>query len=440
MTLPNQTTSPAHPSTPSARENLSASSIRCFPAEDNYKPWIVFVIFLVVCCGAALVFAEDATTHDPSRRQAYSVTDLATLGGTSSRGNSINNREWVAGHSNLAGNQSRRATLWRDGSVLDLGTLGGPNSSIAWPVKNTQGILVGIAQTARPDPLGENWSSAFFYPGPNNTGFINLGFVWEHGQMRALPTLGGNHGFATGANNRGQAVGWAENTCVDGTCVPPQVLQFRPVVWDLKRGDRIQELPLLRGDTSGAATAINDEGQAVGISGICDQAIGRYTARHAVLWDNGRVIDLGNLGAGFWNTPTAINQRGDVVGFAGTPGDPEGNILHAFIWTKKNGIKPLGALPGRVPQHVHSEAYGIYESRQVVGISCDADFADCRGFVWENGVMRDLNDLKQNSYGPRIEQAKDINDGGEITGRAVDPATGVRTTFLAKPAHGHDCD
>jgi probable HAF family extracellular repeat protein len=334
----------------------------------------------------------------------------------------------VAGHSNLAGNQSRHAALWREGSLLDLGTLGGPNSSVAWPVKNNRGILVGISQTARPDPLGENWSSAAFYPGPNNVGFINLGFVWEDGQMRALPTLGGNHGFATAANNRGLVVGWAENNSRDATCVAPQVLQFRPVVWGPREG-RARELPLIPGDTSGAATAINDADQAVGISGICDQAIGRHTAKHAVLWDNGRVIDIGDLGAEFWNTPTALNERGDVVGFAGTPGDPEGNILHAFIWTKEDGIRPLGALPG----HVHSEAYGINERRQVVGISCDADFADCRAFVWDDGVMKDLNDLKAPGYSAHLEQGKDINDVGEITGRAVDPVTGVRTAFLAVP-------
>jgi len=46
------------------------------------------------------------------------------------RGNSINNRSWVAGYSNLAGNQSRHAALWRDGALTDLGTLGGPNSAV----------------------------------------------------------------------------------------------------------------------------------------------------------------------------------------------------------------------------------------------------------------------------------------------------------------------
>ncbi len=148
-----------------------------------------------------------------------------------------------------------------------------------------------------------------------------------------------------------------------------------------------------------------------------------------MLWEKGGVTDIGNLGAQWWNTPTAINQRGDVVGFAGDPAFPEGDILHGFIWTRSGGIRPLGALPG----HIHSEAYGINERRQVVGVSCDADFVDCRAFIWENGVMKDLNDLKAPGFSARLEQGKDINERGEITGRAIDPTTSVRTAFLAVP-------
>src|SRR5205807_1043942 len=301
----------------------------------------------LIVCGGALA----------SPQEHYTITDLPSLGGTISRGNSINNRGWAAGYSNLAGNQARHAVLWRDGALTDLGTLGGPNSAVTWSVKANSGIVAGISQTSTPDPLGEAWSSAAFYPGATGTGFINLGFVWEDGVMRALPTLGGNNGFATGANSRGLVVGWAETTVHDPTCVPPQQLQFLPVVYGKKTND-IAALPLAAGDTSGAATAINEQGQVVGISGICDQAVGRHTAKHAVLWENDGVTDIGNLGAQWWNTPTAINQQGDVVGFAGDPAFVEGDILHAFIWTKDNGIKALKPLRGRVPQHVDSEAYG----------------------------------------------------------------------------------
>jgi probable HAF family extracellular repeat protein len=432
MTTQKQNSHSHLPSPAAASAGNRSGPVRYAAADDGYKPWILLTIILIALGGAALVFAQepvlDQTAEEqPQQHQQYQVSDLPGLGGTNSRGNSINNRDWVAGYSNLPGNQSRHATLWRDGSILDLGTLGGPNSNVTWNVKNERGIIVGIAQTAAPQPLGEFWSSAAFYPGPNNVGYINLGFVWEDGVMRALPTLGGDNGFATGANKRGQVVGWAENTVHDPTCVPPQVLQFRPVNWNAN--DQIHEFPLIPGDTSGAATAINDKNQAVGISGICDQAVGRYTAKHAVLWNNGRVIDLGNLGAPWWNTPTAINQKGDIVGFAGDPAFPDGDILHAFIWTEREGIRPLGALPG----HVHSEAYGINKRRQVVGLSCDANFVDCRAFVWENGVMRDLNDLKDPGYSARLEHGKDINDHGDITGRAIDPVTGVRTAFLALP-------
>jgi probable HAF family extracellular repeat protein len=308
-------------------------------------------------------------------------------------------------------------------------------------VKNTAGIIVGISQTADPEPLGEAWSSAFFYSTPNNAGYINLGFVWQNNQMRGLPPFpGGNNGFATGANNLGQVVGWAENGVHDPTCCCAdtpghQVLQFRPAVWTLGQPDQIQDLPLIPGDSSGAATAINDSGQIVGISGICDQAVGRHTAKHAVLWENGKVTDIGNLGAQWWNTPTAINQHGDVVGFAGDPAFVEGNPLHAFIWTKDNGIKALKPLRGRVPEHVDSEAYGINEAGQVVGVSCDADQIDCRAVIWDHGVYpKDLNDPDlKGSYSGFLALARDINDKGEITGRAIDSATGSLIAYLAVP-------
>jgi probable HAF family extracellular repeat protein len=397
---------------------------------------IPFIVLIAVCCGATLASALAQRQAQTKVKQQYQVSNLPGLGGTNSAGNSVNNQTWAAGYSRLTGDQTRHATLWRNGSLLDLGTLGGPNSSVAWNVKNTEGIIAGISQTADPEPRGEFWSSAAFYSGPFTVGFINLGFVWEQGQMRGLPNFpGGNNGFATGANNLRQVVGWAENDFQDPACVSPQVFQFRPAMWSLGPPDQIQELPLILGDSSGAATAINDNGQIVGISGICDQAVGRHTAKHAVLWENGGVTDLGNLGAQWWNTPTAINQRGDVVGFAGDPAFVEGDILHAFMWTREDGIRPLKPLKGRTPIHVDSEAYGINERRQVVGVSCDADFVDCRAVIWDHGnTPTDLNEVK-GGFSARLESAKDINDNGEITGRAID-ASNVRTAYLAVPVGG----
>jgi len=399
----------------------------------------LLIVLAAVCCGAVLTPAHAQRPEAMKAKTRYQVSNLPSVGGTSSGGNSINDQSWVAGYSRYP-DRNRHAALWRSSLLTDLGTLGGPNSSVAWNVKNTAGILVGISQTLTPEPV-ENWSSRNFYSTPNNVGYINLGFVWENNQMRALPNFpGGNNGFATGANNLREAVGWAETGVHDDTCCCQdeprhQVFQFLPAMWTLgPPDDQIHELPLIPGDTSGAATAINDNGQIVGISGICDQAEGRRTAKHAVLWENGIVTDIyPDAPAPWWNTPTAINQHGDVVGFAGDPAFVEGNNLHAFIWTRDNGIKVLKPLRRRVPEHVDSEAYGINEARQVVGVSCDAD-GNCRAVIWDHGVYpTDLNDLK-GGYSAILETAKDINDNGEITGRAItDPVTGAREAYLAVP-------
>src|SRR5437762_3505490 len=150
----------------------SAPSLVRYPVEDGYRPWFVFVVILIsIAATAALLLAQQAKAQPPP--QQYQIFNLPSLGGTSSGGNSINDGTWVDGYSRLTGNQSRHAALWHNGSILDLGTLGGPNSSVTWNVKNTVGLIVGISQTATPEPLHENWSSAAFYGGPNNTGYIN---------------------------------------------------------------------------------------------------------------------------------------------------------------------------------------------------------------------------------------------------------------------------
>jgi probable HAF family extracellular repeat protein len=353
------------------------------------------------------------------------VTNLPSFGGSSSAGSSINNRGWIAGFSNLTGDQVQHAALWRDGVLVDLGTLGGPNSGVEWPVKNNRGIIAGISQTAQPDPLAENWSCAAFFPAATATGHQCLGFAWQNGVMQPLPTLGGTNGFATGVNNEGEIVGWAENTVHDPTCVAPQVLQFRAVVWGPDPG-QIRQLPPLRGDTVSAATALNDHGQVVGISGICDRAVGRFSAIHAVFWQNGKPIDLGSLGGVAWNTPMAINEQGDIVGFANDSAAAGGHFAaHAFLWTSATGMRDLGTLPGDST----SQALGINGRGQIVGESCDAGF-NCRAVTWQNGQISDLN---QPGAVDTLIFANDINDSGAITGQAFDPRSNSFVAFTARP-------
>src|SRR5437879_5195031 len=290
----------------------------------------------------------------------YSVVELGELGGTAGSANGINDRGWVTGTDNLAGDLTSVATLWRNGSGMPLGTLGGPNSTVAWPVKNNNGVIVGISELADADPLGENFSCWPFFAAAVPTGRICKGFRWQNGQMIALPPFpGGYSSYATGVNNRGQVVGWAENGIHDPTCDPSfQILQFRAAMWELN--GTMHELPPLPGDSTSAATAINDLGEVVGISGDCGIAVGGVSAKHAVLWQNGVPIDLGNIGGDAWNTPTAINNQGTIVGFANTaPGTAR--TFEAFIWTQAGGMKSLGKIAG----DLRSTANGINEKGQI---------------------------------------------------------------------------
>ena len=114
---------------------------------------------------------------------------------------------------------SGRAVMNIDGHNIDLGTLGGKNSWTNYGGINDRGENVGLAETSVPDPDGED-ICAF------GTKLTCRGFLWRHGQMKALPTLGGNNGQAAAINNRGQIVGISETAVQDPGC-PPARLQRR---------------------------------------------------------------------------------------------------------------------------------------------------------------------------------------------------------------------
>src|SRR4051794_27973311 len=122
----------------------------------------LFIALIAVCYGATLTPLYAQGPGAAKARTQYQVSDLPGLGGTSNGGNSINDQTWVSGYARLP-DRNRHAALWRNSSLTDLFTLGGPNSSVTWNVKNTSGIIVGISQTADAEPLGEAWSSAAFY-------------------------------------------------------------------------------------------------------------------------------------------------------------------------------------------------------------------------------------------------------------------------------------
>jgi probable HAF family extracellular repeat protein len=340
----------------------------------------------------------------------YTVTDLGTLGGTFSFAGGINNSGDIEGFSTLQGDSILRAFRWRSGVMTDLGTFGGPNSLASWRL-NERGEVGGNAETSTPDPMGEDFCGF-------GTHLTCLPFVWQKSVLTPLPTLGGNNGQANGVNSRGQVVGTAENTTADATCEAPQVLQFKPVIWTQ---GRVQELPTFHGDPDGVAVAINDEGQAVGYTGSC------IIGFDAVLWQNGKVTGLGNLG-GTGAIVSDINNQGQVSGFSDLPGD---TTFHAFLW-QNGAMTDLGTLPGDVA----SVADGINSKGQVVGGSVDMNGNE-RAFLWQNGVITDLNSvIPADSPLFLIEPTGTINSRGQIAGIGLDVSTGEIHAFLATPSNG----
>ncbi len=385
-------------------------------------------VFLLIILAAfeCSVYAQSPGKGQPPR---YYVFNLGAPLGGNPEPVGINDLGWISGGANLAGNTAVSAELWV-GAPFSLGTLGGLNSNIAWPNHSTMGEVAGIAETAQANPYHESWSCSAFFP--SVTGDICLGFAWRNGAMTALPPFpGGYDSYASGVNNRGQIVGWAENGVLDPTCnnAAPvnQYLQFEAAIWGPKLTE-MRQLPPYPGDPDSAATAINDLGQVIGISGICENAVGDQSATHALLWENGQPINLGNLGANAWNTPISLNDHGQIVGFANnTSGNSQG-----FLWTKANGMQPLPY----IGDDDAGAAYDINQEGQIVGVSNGGtEPYATRAFIYQNGMMTDLNTLVIGDSPLYLLLAQGINDSGEIVGTAAEP-DGQQVGFLAVPAYG----
>ena len=118
--------------------------------------------------------------------------DLGTLGGAVFNvAFSVNNRGQAVGQSNLLGNVTHHAVLWEKGAARDLGTLYGLTASLATWINNN-GEVVGFAQDSE-----------------NNT----VAFLWRNGTMTDLNTLIPPMSpvfliEALGINDRGQITGY----------------------------------------------------------------------------------------------------------------------------------------------------------------------------------------------------------------------------------------
>jgi probable HAF family extracellular repeat protein len=305
---------------------------------------------------------------------------------------------------------SGRAAINIEGLTIDLRTLGGPNSWMNWGGINDRGQAVGIAETSVPDPDGEDVCGF-------GTRLTCRPFLWQNGHMSALPTLGGNNGQASDINNRGQIAGTADTTFTDSGCAPHHT--SLPVLWE---GGKAQPLPTVGSDPDGFAFGINNQGQAVGDSGICAGAI------HAVLWENGTAVPLADFGTGA--VAYGINDQSQIVGLVSSP---DNTTFYGALW-QNGAITNLGTLPGDRA----ALATGINNRAQVVGSTMDSNFNWSHAFIWQEGVMIDLNTLFPADSNLFATMANKINERGQISGMATvlsGPDAGKIHAFLATPVN-----
>jgi probable HAF family extracellular repeat protein len=379
--------------------------------------WILWLMtFVLGCFGNA--FAQSS----------YKVTDLGALGNDNlACAMSVNNEGWteIMSGNLIPGEQDNqfglllngRAALGIDGFKIDLGTLGGQNSWMNWGQINDFGQIVGYSETDVPDPNGEDICGF-------GTHLTCRPFLWQYFHLRALPTLGGNNGQASGINNRGQIAGSAENGLVDSTC-PPNTTNNRIVLGVLWEKGKPQALPPLGSDPDAIAFGINDQGQVVGYSGTCT------AANHAVLWENGTPTPLPDLGVEGLSLAWGINDRGQIVGEVLRP---DGATEYAVLWQNPRTITNLRTLPG----DFGSLASGINSKGQVVGSTWDSNFNWSHAFIWQDGVMTDLNTLFPASSNLYATMANKINERGQISGMATvlsGPDAGNIHAFLATPVN-----
>jgi len=159
--------------------------------------WIAGISLFAPLAMPAQLVAQKEQSHQAQQFRHYTVADLGTLGGTFSIAYGINDRGQVDGFATVPGDGATHAFVWKNGPLVDLGTLGGPNSqSFAGPSEALQ--AAGLAETSMSDPNGEDFCGL-------GTNLICIGFLWHNGVMTPLDTLGGNNGQADEINDQGQA-------------------------------------------------------------------------------------------------------------------------------------------------------------------------------------------------------------------------------------------
>lgn len=313
--------------------------------------------------------------------QSYRITNLGTLGGVRSSAHGINLSGQVIGRSQTA-NGELHAFLYSNGRMIDLGTLGGKNSYAAGI--NDDGQVVGYSHLA-----GNQVQHSFLYSG---------------GSLLDLGTLGGASSASYAINNFGEVVGLSQ-TQGDSDANTQIFFYANGTLTSL-------------GTLSGVSADVTDMNNRRDILGHTYTDLHGAGGKRAFVLRGRTMPELLPTLGGSYTIAYAINDNGQVVGASLTAsGAPFNGVAHAFYYERSRSritMIDLGTLTGGT----QSFAYGINNIKQIVGAS-DFQGTGLRAFIYEQGVMKDLNTLIPANSGWKLIAARAINDNGQIVGEGV---------------------
>jgi probable HAF family extracellular repeat protein len=226
--------------------------------------------------------------------QKGTLTNLGTLGGSSTTLNAINSSGNVVGGSAVAPEKSH-AFLWRAGKMTDLGTIGDLDSTAV--DINDSGLIVGFAS----DHVGDS----------------RIAVEWKYGKLIDLGTFGAPAAQAVAINRAGDIL------------IQTQTAAGNPKGGLLLHDGKTLTIPTL-GKGPLVVTGLDDLGDVIGYGTV------RKGGRRTFVWRNGHTALLPTTdGVGPpWGGPSAIDN-GYAVGDEYVP-LPNGHaISHAVLWRKR---------------------------------------------------------------------------------------------------------